>query len=159
YISQVAAAMPIERVAEPHRVDRPVVSPGPIDVRSRFRFNPTLLDRKFYVAALAGMLLTNFCLSIASLGLVAGRESGTYEPMLSLPSTRVQIVLGKLVPYVGIGYMLLAFAVIAPGILLGVWPRGGVVALAIVTLPFILASLAGGVLVSVLARTSAQGVF
>ncbi len=161
YIGQVAAAMPLagDPGAALHQPDRPVVVPGPVDMRSRFRFNPTLNDQRFYVGALGGMLLTNFCLSIAALGLVAEREVGTFEQMLSLPTRPIEIVLGKLVPYVVLGYALLAFALIAPGVALGVWPSGTVVAVTIVTLPFILASLAIGVLVSVLARTTAQGVF
>ncbi len=160
-IAQIAAAMPLERDPGPaaHHPDRPVVSEGPLDMRGRFRFNPTLEDRRFYVGVLGGMLLTNFCLSIAALGLVAERESGTYEHMLSLPTRPIEIVLGKLVPYVALGYVLLAFALIAPGLLLGVWPNGTVLAAGIATLPFILASLAIGVLVSVLARTTVQGVF
>ena len=74
---------------------------GPIDLRQRFWFNPTLADRNFFLAALAGMLLTNLCLSATSLGLVGERESGTYEQMLSLPTTPLEIVLGKLLPLRG----------------------------------------------------------
>ena len=85
-----------------------------IDVRQRFWFNPTLRDRKFFLAALAGMLLTNLCMSATSLGLVAERESGTYEQMLALPTTPIELVLGKLVPYVGLSYGVFFFATIAP---------------------------------------------
>jgi len=52
-------------------------SAGPSLARPRFWFNATLRDRDFFLAALAGMLLTNFCLSVTALGLVGERESGT----------------------------------------------------------------------------------
>ncbi len=79
--------------------------------------------------------------------------------MLALPTTPIEIVLGKLVPYVGVSYVLLVVATVAPGVVFGFWPRGSWVALLLVTLPFVLASLAAGVFVSALAHTSAQAVF
>ena len=158
YIGQIASAFatrdgpPAVRHAAPRL-------PGAIDVRQRFWFNPTLSDRKFFLSALAGMLLTNLCLSVTALGLVGEREVGTYEQMLALPTTPLEIVLGKLVPYVVVCYGLLLFAVLSSGLVFGVWPQGSWPALFAITLPFVLASLAIGVLVSVLAQTTAQSVF
>src|SRR5262249_55752659 len=159
YVGEVAAVFrppgappSIERAPPPRR-------PGPIDVRQRFRFNPTLADRDFFLSALAGMLLTNLCLSLTSLGLVGERERGTFEQVLSLPTTSLEIVLGKLVPYVVVSYFVMLFAVVSAGAVFGVWPRGSLLALLVATMPFVLASLAIGVLVSVLARSSAQAVF
>jgi ABC-2 type transport system permease protein len=152
YVTQVAAAFDLEGRPRAARA-------GPIDVRQRFWFNPTLDDHTFFLSALAGMLLTNLCLSVTALGLVGEREAGTYEQMLSLPTSGLEIVLGKLLPYVAVSYFLLAFSTLAPGLFFGLWPRGSWLALGAVTLPFVLASLAIGVLVSALARTSAQAVF
>lgn len=160
YIGQVANTFPTQRVAlTAHVPGAPRASAGPIDLRQRFWFNATLLDRKFFLATLAGMLLTNLCLSVTSGGLVAERESGTYEQMLALPTTAIEIVLGKLVPYVALAYGVFLFATIAAGVFFGVWPEGSWVALVLVTLPFVLASLGIGVFVSTLAHTSAQAVF
>lgn len=148
---------------EPHRAtlgaDAGRRSRGAIAIRQRFRFNPTLKDRNFFLAAIAGMLLTNVCFSATSLGFVGEREAGTYEQMLSLPVSALEIVIGKLVPHVAIAYSLLSGTLLAAGLVFGVWVKGSVLALAVVTLPFVLASLSVGVLVSVLARNSAQAVF
>jgi ABC-2 type transport system permease protein len=128
-------------------------------MRQRFEFNPTLRDRDFFLAALAGMLLTNLCLSASSLGLVGERENGTYEQMLALPTSPIEIVLGKLLPHAAVAYLVLSFATVLSGIVFGIWPKGSWLALYLVTLPFVLASLAIGVFVSALARTTAQAVF
>ena len=132
---------------------------APVAVRHRFRFNPTLEDRYFFLAALAGMLLTNLCLSVTSLGIVGEREAGTFEHMLASPTTPLELVIGKLLPYVAISYAVMLFATVAGGIGFGLWPRGSWLTLLVVTLPFTLASLAIGVFVSTLAATSAQAVF
>jgi len=160
YVSQIAARIE-PRIEAPASFDpeRPVRAAGPIDVRQRFWFNPTLEDRRFFLAGLAGMLLTNLCLSVSCLALVGERESGTYEQMLALPTRPIEIVLGKLIPFVFISYGLLLFATIMPGLLFGFWPRGSWLALFLATLPFVLGSLAIGVFVSTIVRTSAQAVF
>jgi ABC-2 type transport system permease protein len=132
---------------------------GPVELRGRFWFNPTLRDSNFFLAALAGMLLTNLCFSASSLGLVGERESGTFEGTLSLPTSPLEIVLGKLAPYAGMAYVLFGITTLGAGLLFGVWPRGSVVALLVLTAPFVLASLSVGVLISALVRTSAQAVF
>jgi ABC-2 type transport system permease protein len=160
YIGQVAAAFATRPVTMAARTAGGAENlPMPVDLRQRFWFNPTLLDRNFFLAALAGMLLTNLCLSATSLGLVAERESGTYEQMLALPTTPLEIVLGKLVPFVGLSYSVFGLATLAAGLFFGAWPQGSWLALVVVTLPFVLASLAIGVFVSTLAHTSAQAVF
>ena len=128
-------------------------------MRQRFWFNATLRDRDFFLAALAAMQLTNLCLSATSLALIGARENGTYEQMLALPTTPVEIVLGKLVPYVGLCYVVLLLTTVPPGLLFGLWPKGSWITLFLITLPFVLASLAIGTFVSSVARTSAQSVF
>lgn len=154
YVAQVGARYETSRIlparAQP---DEGLV------LRQEFRFNRTLDDSRFFLAAIAGMLLTNLCMSVTSLGLVAERENGTYEQMLSLPTRPLEIVIGKLVPYVGLSYLVLAVATLGAGLGFGVWPSGSILALLIVTLPFVLASLSVGVFVSAVARTSAQAVF
>jgi ABC-2 type transport system permease protein len=156
------AALRVELRRGPRPRSNAAAGPGaaiPIDVRQRFWFNRTLRDRDFFLSALAGMLLTNFCLSGMSLGLVAEREIGTYEQMLAQPTTPLEIVLGKLIPFVGISYFLLLLSVLLPGIVFGLWPHGSWLALSLITAPFVLSSLAIGVFVSAIARTSAQAVF
>lgn len=150
---------PTRRALAPRGRASPSPAARAVDLRGRFWFNATLEDRDFFLAALAGMLLTNLCLSVTSLGLVGERESGTYEQTLALPTRPLEMVIGKLLPYVGVSYVVLAVAVLGAGFGFGVWPRGSLAALLVVTLPFVLGSLAIGVFVSTLARSSAQAIF
>jgi ABC-2 type transport system permease protein len=164
YVSQIASRF--EAGEAPPARERtglpPSSGPGvapPIELREEFRYNPTLRDVNFYLSALAGFLLTNICLSAASLGLVAEKENGTYEQMLAQPATALQIVLGKLLPNVVTSYVALTIGIVGAGLVHGYWPKGNVLVFYVTTLPFILATLGIGVFVSALARTSAQAVF
>lgn len=164
YIALVARAFDPEGRAPPEPAAIRAASPtgtgtGPVPLRARFWFNPTLRDSDFFLAALAGMLLTNLCFSASSAGLVGERETGTWEGTLSLPTTPVEIVLGKLLPYVAVCYAVLGIAVVGAGIVFGLWPRGSWLALGWLTLPFVLASLSVGVLISALVKTTGQAVF
>ena len=159
-LQAVAASFePLRRPLPRDELSAPVPTRGPLELRRRFWFNPTLDDKAFFLAAIAGILLTNLCLSMTSLGLVVERESGTFEQTLSLPTRPIEIVLGKLLPYVGLAYVVTAIAVVGAGLLFGVWPAGSWIALAALTLPFVLASLSVGVFVSAIARNSVQAVF
>lgn len=157
YINAAVATFHARPVTE--RAYGPKRIPGPVDIRQRFRFNSTLRDRDFFLASIAGMLLTNVCFAATSLGLVGEKENGTYEQMLSLPIGALEIVLGKLIPHIGIAYALLATVVVVMGAVFGVWVKGSLFALAVVSLPFILTSLTIGVLVSVFAHTTGQAIF
>ena len=162
YVGQVARAFDADlRSVTARSADRTTAAnPSAAALaRPRFWFNPTLRDRDFFLAALAGMLLTNLCFSSSSLGLVGERESGTYEATLALPTTPLEIVLGKLLPYVLVCYVVLTIAIFGSGILWGVWPTGSWLALGVLTLPFVFASLSVGVLISALVHNSAQAVF
>jgi len=152
YIRAIAARLDLQREPDPVAAER-------VAIRPRFWFNSTLSDRRFLLAALGGMLLTNVCLSVSCLGLVLEREEGTYEQMLSLPTTALELALGKLLPSVGLCYLVLCFAILGPGLVFGIWPEGNVVALAIFAFPFVMATLGLGVLISTLVSTVAQAVF
>jgi ABC-2 type transport system permease protein len=158
-ITQIAAAYDPNAVAQRARPDAQLARAGPIDVRQRFWFNATLRDSDFFLSALGAMLLTNLCFGATGLALVGERENGTYEQMLSLPTSAVEIVLGKLIPYAGLCYAQLFAAMIPAGLFLGYWPQGSWITLLVVTLPFVLASLGIGTFVSSLVTTSAQAVF
>jgi drug efflux transport system permease protein len=154
-IVQASHTTPIlQRSADPH-----LARAGPIDLRQRFWFNATLDDLGFFMSVFAAVLLTNLCLSATSLALTGEREDGTYEQMLALPTAPVEIVLGKLVPYVVLCYVDVLLAIIPPGLLYDLWPKGSLLVICIVTLPFILATMGVGVFVSSLARDTAQSVF
>ena len=155
YMRAITAAVPT-----PAEEDAAENAPrSAVVLKQRFWFNPTMADRHYLLISLAGMLLTNFCLSIASMGLIAEREEGTYEQTLALPVSVVELVLGKLLPAIALCYLLLALSILGPGLGFGIWPAGSIPALLVLTLPFVLATLSVGVFISTIARTVAQGVF
>lgn len=165
YMAAIAAAVDTRVQAVPTAVPAsspasPAASPSAaVQLKQRFWFNPTLADREFLLVSLAGMLLTNLCLSVASFGLVHEREEGTWEQTLALPVSVVELVIGKLIPDIVLCYIVLTIAILGPGVLYGLWPAGSIPALVVLTLPFALATLGIGVFISTIASSVAQAVF
>ena len=135
------------------------LSPGreaPITVVVRPWFNPTLRSAVYIVPGIIGVLLSMTLVIIMSVGVVRERERGTLEQLIVTPITRTSLMLGKVVPYVLVGYVQVSIILILGRLVFDVPLRGSLALLYAVALPFIFASLAIGLLISTLVRTQAQ---
>lgn len=130
-----------------------------IEVRKRFWYNPTLSDRFYFLSALPAILLTQICLALASASLALERENGTYESLIASPVQPIEIVLGKTAPYAVIAYLILFGVIFAEYVFFGMRFRGSLVALAVATLPFILANASIGLFFSTISSSLFQGAF
>lgn len=128
----------------------------PYDVRIRPWYNPDFISAYYMVPGIMGIVLTMTMVMITSMAIVRERECGTLEQLIVTPMKSYELMLGKIIPYIFIGYAQATLAIMV-GILVFDLPLRGSIALlyALVTL-FIVASLAMGVLISNMARTQMQ---
>lgn len=111
-------------------------------------FNPELRTAVFVVPALLGVILTTTMILMTSLALVRERERGSFEFLIATPVGRTELMAGKILPYVAIGY-LQVFIVLFCGLLLFRVPvRGELLDLALAALVFIAANLTLGLVIS-----------
>jgi ABC-2 type transport system permease protein len=130
----------------------------PIDVRVRPLYNPALKTAIFIVPGIIGVLLSNILILITALAIVREREAGTLEQLIVTPLTRTEIMLGKIAPYIVVGYVQMTAVLILGSSLFHVPIRGSLVTIYLVAFVFIVASLGIGLFVSTLARTGAQAI-
>jgi ABC-2 type transport system permease protein len=128
----------------------------PITVVVRPWFNPTLRSAVYIVPGIIGVLLSMTLVIIMSVGVVRERERGTLEQLIVTPITRTSLMLGKVVPYVLVGYVQVSIILVLGRLVFDVPLRGSLALLYVVALPFIFASLAIGLLISTLVKTQAQ---
>jgi ABC-2 type transport system permease protein len=122
----------------------------------RTRFNPTRESSNLFVPGLMAFVLTIISSLMTAISLTREKETGTLEALLVSPLQPWSIIVGKVLPYLVIGFIS-AVAVIVEALLIFQVPlRGSVGLLLVEALLFILVSLALGILVS--ARTSSQRV-
>lgn len=125
-----------------------------IEPRVRMRFNPTLESVNLFVPGLIAVLLTVVSALMSAISLSREKETGTLEVLLVSPLRPWEIIVGKLLPYLTLGFVNLASVLLAAGLVFGVPFRGSLPLLLAESLLFILASMALGVLIA--AKTSTQ---
>jgi ABC-2 type transport system permease protein len=122
----------------------------------RMRFNPTRESSNLFVPGLMAMVLTIISALMTALSITREKETGTMEALLVSPLHPRQIIVGKVAPYLVIGFISVLLVLIEARLVFHVPIEGSVVLLLAEGVLFILVSLALGILIS--ARTSSQRV-
>ncbi|MET0398267.1 MAG: ABC transporter permease [Longimicrobiaceae bacterium] len=129
---------------------------APLEVRVRPWYNPALRSEVYIVPGLIGVLLSLTMILITSLSITRERERGTLEQLVVTPIDKTSMMLGKIIPFVLVGYVQMTVVLLLGRFLFGVPVRGSLPALYAVTFAFMMASLGLGLFVSTVARTQAQ---
>ncbi|MBX3621777.1 MAG: ABC transporter permease [Rhizobacter sp.] len=128
----------------------------PFDLRVQRRYNPEGVTAYNVVPGLIGVILTMTMVMMTSLAMTRERERGTMENLLATPARPVEVMLGKIVPYILIGYVQVAVIMLAARLLFDVPMVGSLALLSAVLVLFIAANLAVGFTFSTLARNQLQ---
>ena len=128
----------------------------PIDIRIRPWYNPDQVSAFYMVPGILGMVLTMTMVMITSMAIVRERERGTMEQLIVTPLKSWELMLGKIIPYVFVGYVQATLALVVGYVIFDVPVRGSLLLLYGLTTLFVLASLSLGVFVSTIAQTQMQ---
>ena len=129
---------------------------APFEIRAHARYNPAASSRLNIVPGLVGTILTMTMLIFTALSVTREIERGTMESLLSMPITPVEVMLGKIIPYVLVGF-LQASIIIGIGVFLfGVPVMGSLLLLALLSTLFIATNLSIGYTFSTLAQNQLQ---
>lgn len=120
------------------------------------RYNPNAITQYNIVPGLMGTVLTITFVMVASMALVRERERGTLESLLSTPITPLEVILGKSAPYFIVGYLQVILIIFCATEFFKIPLNGSLLLLLFVTLPFILANLFVGILISTISRTQLE---
>ncbi len=127
-----------------------------IEVRVRPWYNPTSRSAVYIVPGIIGVLLSVTMIVIASIALVRERERGTLEQLVVTPIGKTSLMLGKIIPFLLVGYVQITVILLLGRLLFDVPIRGDVVTLYLIALPFVVANLAIGLFISTVVSTQAQ---
>lgn len=155
--AQVGLSMNIEII----RDASPAFSAGPagqtpIDVRIRPLYNPDLRSSVYIVPGLIGVILTMTMVLITAAAIVRERERGALEALITTPVSKLELMLGKIVPYIVVGYVQMTVVLIVARLMFDISSEGSLLLLYSVGFLFIVASLGVGMVISTMAKTQLQ---
>lgn len=130
--------------------------PGAPDTRINVLFNPDSRTANFMIPGLIVIILQVVTVALTAFSIVREKEQGTLEQLMVTPVGRLALMIGKLVPYACLAFAELGVVVLVSSLLFDVTSNGSVFTLALMSIPFIFASLALGLLISTVAQTQGQ---
>ena len=154
--SALSALAQLVNTALAHDHALPETSAPAFEIRTHARYNPSGSSQLNIVPGLLGTILTLTMLIFTALSVTRETERGTMESLLAMPIRPFEIMLGKIVPYVLVGFLQAALIVTAGIALFGVPVAGSMTLLALLTTLFIATNLAFGYTFSTLAQNQLQ---
>jgi ABC-2 type transport system permease protein len=130
--------------------------PAPFEIRVHRRYNPEGVTQYNIVPGLMGVVLTMTMVMMTSIAMTRERERGTMENLLATPVKPLEVMLGKIVPYIVVGYVQVVVILTAAKFLFGVPMLGSLALLSTVLILFIATNLAIGFTFSTLAKSQMQ---
>ena len=133
-------------------------SAPPFNLVSHQHYNPESISQYNIVPGLMGVMLTMTMIMITGLAITRERERGTMENLLSTPVHPGEVIVGKIIPYIMVGYVQVILVLLAAKFLFNVPMLGSVPLLFLLVLLFIVANLAVGITFSTVAKNQLQAV-
>ncbi len=128
----------------------------PFEIRTHARYNPAAASRLNIVPGLVGTILTMTMLIFTALSVTREIERGTMENLLAMPITPIEVMLGKIIPYILVGFLQAAIIIALGYFLFGVPILGSLTMLAVLSTLFIAANLSIGYTFSTIAQNQLQ---
>lgn len=132
--------------------------PPAVNLMVHAKYNPAAITQYNIVTGLLGIVLTMTMTMITAIAITRERDRGTMESLLASPLKPLEIMIGKIVPYIIVGYAQISLIIIVAKILFHVPIEGNLLLLFSLALPFIAANLAVGITISTLAKNPLQAV-
>lgn len=126
---------------------------APVTPQIRVWYNPTLRSRNMIVPGLIAVIMSIIAAMLTALTIAREWERGTMEQLVATPVSRLDVVLGKLVPYILIGFIDVAVATLLGVAVFDVPLRGDILLLAGMTLLFLVGALGLGIFISAILRS------
>jgi ABC-2 type transport system permease protein len=127
-----------------------------VDMRPKILFNPDSRSPNFFLPGLVAVLLLNVTTFLTAFSIVREKERGTLEQLFVTPVRPMGLLLGKLLPYLVIGFFELLMLLFAMRFIFSVPIHGNVILLAFLSLPYLFVSLSLGILISSKATSQAH---
>lgn len=130
--------------------------PQPLDLRTRVWYNPDMSSTMFNVPGLIGVILQTVTLMLTSFTIVREREKGTLEQLVVTPISKMELMIGKIIPYVAIGFIDIVLALALSVFWFKVPVSGSILLLLFFSVIFLFSALGIGLLISTISKSQLE---
>jgi ABC-2 type transport system permease protein len=130
--------------------------PVPVSLRTRVWYNPDMKSVNFNIPGLIGLILQNITVLLTAFALVRERDKGTLEQLIVTPVRPIELIIGKLIPYVFIGLMDVFLSLAVGTLWFHVKIAGNIFELIMLSCIFLIGALGMGLFVSTVAKNQLQ---
>jgi ABC-2 type transport system permease protein len=130
----------------------------PVEVRPKLLFNPGSRSPNFFLPGLTAVLLLFVTTFLTTFSIVREREQGTLEQLFVTPVRPMGLLLGKLLPYLAIGFVELLMILLSMRVVFRVPIAGSVLLLLLLAIPYLFVALTLGMLISTKAKSQAEAI-
>jgi ABC-2 type transport system permease protein len=156
-MSLAAARSSVLTIERLQRLGQPVSAPTQvIALEPATWYNPDLRTAVFIVPGLVGVILTMTLVMFTAMAIARERERGTLEQLIVSPIRSGELTVGKILPYIAVGYLQMTLILVVGSLVFDVRIVGSIPLLYLLSVFFIAASLAVGLFFSTLAKTQQQ---
>lgn len=148
----VVQSMSVDITQETYKTNMP----QPLDLRSRVWYNPDMSSIYFNIPGLIGVILQTVTLMLTSFSIVRERERGTMEQLIVTPITKMELMVGKIIPYVIIGFVDIVLAIALSVFWFRVPIAGSITLLLLFSVIFLFGALGVGLLISTISKSQLQ---
>lgn len=128
----------------------------PLDLRTRVWYNPDMSSTNFNIPGLIGVILQTITLMLTSFTIVREKEKGTMEQLIVTPISKMELMIGKVIPYVIIGFVDIVLALAISVFWFKVTVIGSILLLLLFSVIFLFSSLGVGLLISTVAKSQLE---
>jgi len=137
-------------------IQKSLIPPKKIDIRTRSLFNQNLDSRNFFLPGVVALIITIIITLLSSMAIVREKEIGTIDQIMVTPIKKYEFILGKLIPFAIIGYIDVTLAIIAAKLVFSIPLEGSLLLLYAGTTLYLIAMLGIGLIISTVSNTQQE---
>jgi ABC-2 type transport system permease protein len=130
-----------------------------VNVLPRMLYNPELSSQNNIIPGIVAVLLTMITLFLTTINIVREKEIGTLEQLSVTPIKNQELIIGKIMPFAILGFMLFNVGLLAGGVIFGIWLKGNLLLLYLMSFIYMMTTLGLGIFISTIAVTQQQAMF
>lgn len=154
-VAQLAVSKKVEQITSSYSQNANLIV-GKYDLRIRAWYNPDFISANYIIPSIIGIVLMMTLIMAASISIVREKEEGTLEQLLISPLKPIELVIGKIIPYICVGYVQMLIAISIGYFIFEIPIKGSLILFVCLTTIFMLSILSLGILISTIAQNQMQ---